>query len=226
MVLDARLSWMESNARAFESVRPSRDQHGRASSTMDWEPIVQHKSGETKGSPAGACDCSFDVSRDSRGECIVKSLRFLDSSEEVARYIGGPIAALIPALGASVAATVQSIMETPTSDLTQVLLPDTDRAFRVVTSRDVGHQTVRITVRCLDSHLLPDLVDAKVARVADSSGLSERERQVLRLLLRGRGVEDIATMLEIAPRTVKFHQADVLQKLGADSRLDLLRVVL
>ena len=85
---------------------------------------------------------------------------------------------------------------------------------------------MRLTVRCVDSLLLLDLVDAKVARVAELSGLSDRERQVLHLLLRGRGVEDIATMLEIAPRTVKFHQANVLQKLGADSRLNLLRVVL
>jgi len=190
---------------------------------MDWEPIVQDKAGDTKVSPAAACDCCFDVSREA---CIVKALRFLDPSEEGARYVGGPLSALMTALGSTVEAAVQAILEAPASKLAQVVLPDTDRAFRVVTGHDVDHETVRVTVRCLDSHLLPDLVDAKIARVADASGLSERERQVLRLLLRGRGVEDIATMLEIAPRTVKFHQANVLQKLGADSRLDLLRVVL
>ena len=85
---------------------------------------------------------------------------------------------------------------------------------------------MRVTVRYLPARVLPDLVDAKAARTAGEAALSERERQVLTLLLRGRGVEDIATMLEIAPRTVKFHQANVLQKLGADSRLDLLRVIL
>jgi DNA-binding NarL/FixJ family response regulator len=166
------------------------------------------------------------VSRDSYGAFIVKTLRFLDPSEESSRYIGGPLGALMTFLGATVAAAVQTLLAGPASELAQVLLPETDRAFRVITGREVAPSTVRVTVRCLDSHLLPDLVDAKVARVAESSGLSERERQVLRLLLRGRGVEDIATMLEIAPRTVKFHQANVLQKLGADSRLDLLRVVL
>ena len=193
---------------------------------MDWEPIVQEKTGETKMSPAATCDCSFDVSRDSYGACIVKTLRFLDPSEEGSRYVGGPLGALMAFLGSTVAAAVQTLLAGPIAGLAQVLLPENERAFRVVSSRDVDPSTVRVTVRCLDSHLLPDLVDAKIARVADSSGLSERERQVLRLLLRGRGVEDIATMLEIAPRTVKFHQANVLQKLGADSRLDLLRVVL
>jgi DNA-binding CsgD family transcriptional regulator len=190
---------------------------------MDWEPIVQDKAGETKVSPAAACDCSFDVSR---GSHIVESVRFLDPSEDGSKYVGRPLVALTAVLGSSVAAAVQTILEAPTCGLAHVVLPDTDRAFRVVTGRDVDHATVRVTVRCVDSHLLPDLVDAKVAHVSDSSGLSDRERQVLRLLLRGRGVEDIATMLEIAPRTVKFHQANVLQKLGADSRLDLLRVVL
>ncbi|HEX3345560.1 MAG TPA: helix-turn-helix transcriptional regulator [Polyangiaceae bacterium] len=193
---------------------------------MAWEPIVHDKFGDTNVSPAGACDCSFDVSRDTRGAWVVKSLRFLDPSETGERYVGGPLDDFTPALGATVAAAVHAVLDPTTSELTQVVLPDTDGAFRVVSRRDVGHRTARVTVRCLASNLLPDLVDAKVARVADSSGLSERERQVLRLLLRGRGVEDIATMLEIAPRTVKFHQANVLQKLGADSRLDLLRVVL
>jgi DNA-binding CsgD family transcriptional regulator len=193
---------------------------------MDWEPILHDKVGETKASPAATCDCSFDVSRDSYGAFIVKALRFLDPSEDGSRYVGGPLVALVTFLGATVATAVETVLAGPASGLAQVLLPDTDRAFRVVTGREVDPSTVRVTVRCLDSHLLPDLVDAKVARVAESSGLSERERQVLRLLLRGRGVEDIATMLEIAPRTVKFHQANVLQKLGADSRLDLLRVVL
>jgi DNA-binding CsgD family transcriptional regulator len=42
----------------------------------------------------------------------------------------------------------------------------------------------------------------------------------------GRSLDEIARILGIAPRTVKFHQANVLQKLGADSRLDLMRLLL
>jgi DNA-binding NarL/FixJ family response regulator len=83
-----------------------------------------------------------------------------------------------------------------------------------------------VRVRFPPRGLLRVMLDAQPARAAGDGALSERERQVLTLLLRGRGVEDIATMLEIAPRTVKFHQANVLHKLGADSRLDLLRVIL
>jgi DNA-binding CsgD family transcriptional regulator len=98
--------------------------------------------------------------------------------------------------------------------------------YCVLSARASDDRTARAVVRCLEARLLPELFDAKVARVAEGHGLSDRERQVLHLLLRGHRVEDIAAMLDIAPRTVKFHQANVLQKLGADSRMDLLRVLL
>jgi len=39
-------------------------------------------------------------------------------------------------------------------------------------------------------------------------------------------MEEIALVLAIKPRTVKFHQANLLAKLGAESRLDLFRLIL
>jgi DNA-binding CsgD family transcriptional regulator len=35
----------------------------------------------------------------------------------------------------------------------------------------------------------------------------------------------MAVLLQITPRTVKFHQANILEKLGVESRSDLLRLV-
>jgi DNA-binding CsgD family transcriptional regulator len=61
--------------------------------------------------------------------------------------------------------------------------------------------------------------------LADAAQLSERERSVLTYLLMGRSLGDIALILGISPRTVKFHQANVLEKLGADSRADLVRLI-
>lgn len=37
-------------------------------------------------------------------------------------------------------------------------------------------------------------------------------------------MEDIATILHVSQHTVKYHQANVLRKLGADSRIDLFRI--
>jgi DNA-binding response OmpR family regulator len=71
-----------------------------------------------------------------------------------------------------------------------------------------------------------DLLRARRARVVEAAGLLPREREILDLLLLGRSHEDIGHVLGIAARTVKFHQAKLLAKLGADSRLDLARLFL
>lgn len=61
-------------------------------------------------------------------------------------------------------------------------------------------------------------------KIVQEAGLSPREREVLELLLLGRTHGDIGLVLGIAARTAKFHQQNVLRKLGADSRLDLARL--
>ncbi len=49
--------------------------------------------------------------------------------------------------------------------------------------------------------------------------MSPRERQVLRLLARGKSVKSIGLVLEISPRTVNVHVASTVRKLGAENRL-------
>jgi DNA-binding response OmpR family regulator len=75
-------------------------------------------------------------------------------------------------------------------------------------------------------HTLPELIAARVRDLSDKARLSPREREALDLLLLGRSMDEIAVALEISPRTAKFHQANVLRKLGAESRLELLRLLL
>ncbi len=58
------------------------------------------------------------------------------------------------------------------------------------------------------------------------AGLTPRETEVLGLLLLGRTYDDIGRALGLKPRTAKFHQARILKKLGAESRLDLSRIFL
>lgn len=54
--------------------------------------------------------------------------------------------------------------------------------------------------------------------------LTEREEAVLELILVGRSHQDIAEALNITARTSKFHLHNVLAKLNAESRSDLLRI--
>lgn len=88
-------------------------------------------------------------------------------------------------------------------------------------SADEAH----VSVRSLTVASLTAVLQAKLGELAERARLSKRERAVFGYLMDGRAVEDIASELEISPRTVKFHQANVLQKLGADSRADLMRLV-
>ncbi len=55
-------------------------------------------------------------------------------------------------------------------------------------------------------------------------GLSPRELDVLRLLVQGQSIKDIAQAMGINPKTVSNHQSVIRQKLGADTPIQLLRM--
>lgn len=55
--------------------------------------------------------------------------------------------------------------------------------------------------------------------------LSVREMDVLRGLLDGRTSKEIAKKLDISPKTVDVHRANVMRKMGVDSSAELVRVV-
>ncbi|MBU3656596.1 MAG: response regulator transcription factor [Rhodocyclaceae bacterium] len=52
--------------------------------------------------------------------------------------------------------------------------------------------------------------------------LSDREREVCRLMLAGRGNKDIAEVLQIQPDTVNKHRMKVLQKMQVNTRPELI----
>ncbi len=56
--------------------------------------------------------------------------------------------------------------------------------------------------------------------------LTSRERLVLAQIIRGFSSKEIARTLDIAPRTVEFHRANILKKTNAKNTLDLMRIVL
>jgi PAS domain S-box-containing protein len=97
--------------------------------------------------------------------------------------------------------------------------------FEVKTAEKIAEHRVRVRLRLLPERTLEAIHAAKVDELASRAALSPREREILSHLLLGRHVEDIAKVVGIAARTVKFHQTNVLEKLGADSRADLLRLL-
>lgn len=77
-------------------------------------------------------------------------------------------------------------------------------------------------------YLSPDIAQALALRdvspeEAARHGLSPRELAVLRLLVRGQSIRDIAQAMGISPKTVSNHQSVIRQKLGADTPIALLQ---
>jgi DNA-binding NarL/FixJ family response regulator len=60
----------------------------------------------------------------------------------------------------------------------------------------------------------------------DASGLTRREREILRLIVDGLTSAQIAQRLYISPRTVDTHRANMMQKLGLNNVAALVRFAL
>jgi len=65
--------------------------------------------------------------------------------------------------------------------------------------------------------------DAEAERSAAEDPLSEREREVLRLLALGHTNQEIAKMLFVSVRTAETHRAHIMQKLRISTRAELVR---
>ncbi|WP_295990404.1 response regulator transcription factor [Rugamonas sp.] len=77
-------------------------------------------------------------------------------------------------------------------------------------------RAVRHGLRYLDAGAQQHIIDS-----CDRKILTERETDVLRLLVEGDGNKGIARKLNIAPDTVKSHAKSIFQKLGAASRTEV-----
>lgn len=75
-----------------------------------------------------------------------------------------------------------------------------------------------------------DESDERAARIGDNlliyarrHGLTDRESEVLRLILQGKDNQNIASALTIAPSTVKVYVHRILQKTGRENRQALIQ---
>ena len=76
----------------------------------------------------------------------------------------------------------------------------------------------------LGARMVAAEAQARAAAAADP--LSEREREVLRLLALGHTNQEIAKKLYISVRTAETHRAHIMQKLGLATRAELVRYAL
>jgi DNA-binding CsgD family transcriptional regulator len=62
--------------------------------------------------------------------------------------------------------------------------------------------------------------------IAGHDLLTPRERVVLAQIVKGASSKEAAQTLNIRPRTIKFHRANVLQELAAKNTAEVMRIVL
>jgi len=87
-----------------------------------------------------------------------------------------------------------------------------------------------------DSYLSPSIAKLLVADLQLAGGervthdpyeqLTDRERDVLKLLAEGHTTQEIASMLGISPKTVEGHKTSLMDKLDIHRRVDLIKYAL
>jgi two-component system, NarL family, invasion response regulator UvrY len=82
-----------------------------------------------------------------------------------------------------------------------------------------------LTVARGKKYLSPDIAQKLALRegVVDARGLTQREFEVLRLIIQGQTVQEIADTLGLNWKTVANHQSAIRQKLAAETTIELLR---
>ena len=76
----------------------------------------------------------------------------------------------------------------------------------------------------------PDILDKLRGRSGainnESGELTERQREILQLIVHGRANKEIADRLNLSIKTVEFHRAKIMTKLGARSPAELTRLAM
>jgi len=67
------------------------------------------------------------------------------------------------------------------------------------------------------------LEELRTPTLTGANSLTEREREVLVLMARGHTNPEVAAALNVSPKTVDFHRANLMQKLGLQTRADVVR---
>ncbi|ABD70792.1 two component transcriptional regulator, LuxR family [Rhodoferax ferrireducens T118] len=89
-----------------------------------------------------------------------------------------------------------------------------------------GKQLLGAIENALSGFRALDIAQARAAFTKPTLGqLSIREREVMTLMVKGLHNRRIAETLGISPRTVEVHKARVMEKLGAQNIVDLVRLV-
>jgi len=84
------------------------------------------------------------------------------------------------------------------------------------------------------TYITPAFGEETIARLWNRSGeinneseeLTDRQREILQLIIEGRGNKEIADIIHVSVKTVEFHRARIMVKLGVKTVAELTKVAL
>ncbi len=96
-------------------------------------------------------------------------------------------------------------------------------AGEVITSPFLANLAPRVLAKVQD----PSRMDEEMAiKIKERSSLTEREGEILGLLLKGKSNKEIANLTYVSTETVKSHLQNIYRKLGVKSRLEAVAIFL
>ncbi|QEU94467.1 response regulator [Streptomyces kanamyceticus] len=175
---------------------------------------------------AGTGRSAVELARSERADLVVMDIRMpdLDGIEATRLLAADEDLAGVKVLMLTTYDTDEHVVDALRAGASGFLVKDTRPAELLDAIRTVAlgesllspGPTARLIARVLRS---PDA--AELTGAGGPEGLSERERQVLRLVARGLNNTEIAETLGLSPLTAKTHVSRIMGKLGARDRAQL-----
>jgi two-component system, NarL family, response regulator NreC len=182
--------------------------------------LLERQQGVTVVAEAGSVDDA--VSLDVRADVVVADLMLPDER-------GAEVVRRIKQRHPDAAVLVLTMVDNPTDVQMCLAAGASGYLLKETASTELVDAVRRVAAG--SDYLQPSL-GAALARWRDTPGrvraraiddLSEREREVLRLIALGHTNAEIASMLFVSVRTVENHRASVMRKLGLRTRAELVR---
>jgi two-component system response regulator NreC len=182
--------------------------------------LLERQEGVTVVAEAGSVDDA--VALDIRADVVVADLMLPDER-------GAEVVRRIKQRHPDAAVLVLTMVDNPTDVQMCLAAGASGYLLKETASTELVDAVRRVAAG--SDYLQPSL-GAALARWRDTPGrvraraiddLSEREREVLRLIALGHTNAEIASMLFVSVRTVENHRASVMRKLGLRTRAELVR---
>ena len=139
----------------------------------------------------------------------------IDATSEIMKLDKPPVVLVL-----TVSTTSDDVLDAVAAGAAGYLLKDAD-ADEIVNSIEAAHAGRSPLSSAIAGPLL-QRVREQTDEVEDSDellALSDREKEILRLVAQGRDNTEIAQELYLSPSTVKNHVSSILEKLGVESRV-------